>query len=209
MLLPITGEGSSSTLSFVLVVPVKKQEVLTTSGLYVHLYFQTTAQTRSSNGAGECGQETELDINSITDTDQTKQSHPDNKDTKTTWGKDTQSTLLHFFFFRTSPALGRRLQEDIGKIRGMGNKLTSAVSHLAQMGGCKIKPTQETAAKRAEAFLGDLQRIQLIPRTAGAQSALQFCLKDPSPCRCDFFVHDQKHLLEFQRDFSPVKSNTF
>lgn len=44
----------------------------------------------------------------------------------------------------------------------MENKLTSAVFYLAQMGGCEIKSTQETAAKSAEAFLGDLQSTQLI-----------------------------------------------
>lgn len=71
-LLPIAGERSSSMLRFILVVPVKKQEMLTTSGLCVHLYFQTPAQTRSYNDAGERGQETKLDINSITDTDQMK-----------------------------------------------------------------------------------------------------------------------------------------
>lgn len=55
VLLPIAGEGSSSTLSFILAVPVKKQEMLTISCLCVHLYFQTTAQTKSYSGAGECG----------------------------------------------------------------------------------------------------------------------------------------------------------
>lgn len=160
VLLPIAGEGNSSTLSFILVVPVKKQEMLTTSGLCVHLYFQTTAQTRSLQWCWWVWRGNK--VNSITDKDQTNQSHPDNKDKKPTWGKGRQSSLLHFFFFGTSVALSRRLQEDTGKIRGMENKLTSAVFCLAQMGGCEIKSTQETAAKSAEAFLGDLQSTQLI-----------------------------------------------
>lgn len=37
VLLPIAGEGSSSTLNFILVVPVKNQEMLTTSGLCVYI----------------------------------------------------------------------------------------------------------------------------------------------------------------------------
>ena len=42
-----------------------------------------------------------------------------------------------------------------------------------------------------------------------AQSALRFCLKDPSPCKYDFSVHDQKHLLEFQGAFSLMQSTHF
>lgn len=42
-----------------------------------------------------------------------------------------------------------------------------------------------------------------------AQSALWFCLKDPSPCKCDFSVHNQKHLLEFQGAFSLMQSIHF
>lgn len=111
--------------------------------------------------------------------DQTKQSHPDNKNTKNTWGKDRQSSLLHFFFIRTSLALSRRPQEDIGKIRRMENKLTSAVSHLAQMGGCKIKSTKETAVKRAEAYLSNLQSTQLIAQNCWGPKCLKVLSKGP------------------------------
>ena len=42
-----------------------------------------------------------------------------------------------------------------------------------------------------------------------AQSALWFCLKDPSPPKCDFSVHEQKHLLEFRGAFSLMPSIHF
>lgn len=42
-----------------------------------------------------------------------------------------------------------------------------------------------------------------------AQSALRFCPKDPSPCKYDFSVHGQKHLLQFQGAFSLMQSIHF